>query len=152
MQYVITAAGVGNQSEPVKAYSADPVNRHDAALTAAGIDSGNKIYDYTMGMNGFAARMSAAEAARKAADDIVFLFTADAGVFCAPSAGNSCPGAATVGGPGTVPWITTVGANTRRQLYEGEVRFGNGKVGGDDHRRAGGLEQRPRQHGRSVRL
>ena len=144
MQYVITAAGVGNQSEPVKAYSAYPVNRHDAALTAAGIDSGNKIYDYTMVMNGFAARMTA--------DDIAFLFAADAGVFCATSAGNSGPGAATVGGPGTVPWITAVGANTRRLLYEGEIRFGNGEVGGDDHRRAGGLEQRPRQHGRSVRL
>lgn len=56
-------------------------------------------------------------------DDISFLFAADAGVFVATSAGNSGPGPATVGGPGSVPWITTVGANTQKRFFEGEVKI-----------------------------
>lgn len=44
------------------------------------------------------------------ADDIAFLFAADAGVLVATSAGNAGPGAATVGTPSGVPWITAVGA------------------------------------------
>jgi len=44
------------------------------------------------------------------ADDIAFLFAADAGVFVATSNGNSGPGAGTVGTPSGVPWITAVGA------------------------------------------
>ncbi len=59
------------------------------------------------------------------ADDIAFLFAADAGVFAATSAGNSGPGAETVGGPGTVPWITTVGANTQSRFFEGTIRLAN---------------------------
>jgi subtilisin family serine protease len=60
------------------------------------------------------------------ADEIAFLFAADAGVFVATSAGNSGPGAATVGGPGTVPWLTTVGANTQSRFFQGTVELGNG--------------------------
>ena len=59
------------------------------------------------------------------ADDIAFLFAADAGVFVATSAGNSGPGPETIGGPGTVPWITTVGANTQRRAFEGMVKLGH---------------------------
>ena len=55
------------------------------------------------------------------ADELAFLFAADAGVFVATSAGNSGPGAATVGGPGTVPWMTTVGASTQDRFFEGDV-------------------------------
>ncbi len=55
------------------------------------------------------------------ADDIAFLFAADAGVYVATSAGNSGPGPETVGGPGTVPWITTVGANTQSRFFQGKV-------------------------------
>jgi subtilisin family serine protease len=62
------------------------------------------------------------------ADDIAFLFAADAGVLVATSAGNSGPGASTVGGPGAVPWITTVGANTQRRSFEGTVTLGDGAV------------------------
>ena len=61
------------------------------------------------------------------ADDIAFLFAADAGVFVATSAGNSGPGAGTVGGPGTAPWVTTVGASTQSRFFEGVVTLGNGK-------------------------
>ena len=67
------------------------------------------------------------------ADDIAYLFAADAGVFVATSAGNSGSGPGTVGGPGSVPWITTVGASTQSRFYEGEITLrdadakGNGK-------------------------
>ncbi len=60
-------------------------------------------------------------------DDLAFLFAADAGVFVATSAGNSGPGPATVGGPGSVPWITTVGANMQLRFFEGTVVLGNGE-------------------------
>lgn len=60
------------------------------------------------------------------ADDIAFLFAADAGVFVATSAGNSGPGAATVGGPGSVPWLTTVGASTQPRYFEGSAESSDG--------------------------
>jgi subtilisin family serine protease len=59
-------------------------------------------------------------------DDIAFLFAADAGVFVATSAGNSGPGAATIGGPASVPWLTTVGASTQSRFFQGRVILGNG--------------------------
>jgi subtilisin family serine protease len=59
------------------------------------------------------------------ADDIAFLFAADAGVFVATSAGNEGPGPETVGSPGVVPWITTVGANTQERFFEGRVTVGS---------------------------
>lgn len=59
-------------------------------------------------------------------DDIAFLFAADAGVFVATSAGNSGPGEATIGGPASVPWLTSVGANTQSRFFQGRVTLGNG--------------------------
>jgi subtilisin family serine protease len=59
-------------------------------------------------------------------DDIAFLFAADAGVFVATSAGNSGPGEATIGGPASVPWLTSVGANTQSRFFRGRVILGNG--------------------------
>lgn len=44
------------------------------------------------------------------ADDIAFLFAADAGIFVATSNGNSGPTPQTTGTPAGVPWITAVGA------------------------------------------
>ncbi|WP_157581623.1 S8 family serine peptidase [Phycicoccus sp. Root563] len=66
------------------------------------------------------------------ADTIAFLFAADADVFTAVSAGNSGPGAATIGGPADVPWVTGVGATTYPTFYKGVVKLGNGRsyVGG----------------------
>ncbi|MFL6079016.1 MAG: S8 family serine peptidase [Ornithinibacter sp.] len=66
------------------------------------------------------------------ADTIAFLFAADAGVFTAVSAGNDGPGAATIGGPADVPWVTAVGATTYPTFYKGVVKLGNGRsyVGG----------------------
>lgn len=66
------------------------------------------------------------------ADDIAFLFAADAGVFVATSAGNSGPGADTVGSPGNAPWITTVAANTQPRFYENRVKV-HGPPGGGEH-------------------
>ena len=47
------------------------------------------------------------------ADEIAFLFAADAGVIVATSHGNSGPEPATLGIPASVPWLTTVGASTQ---------------------------------------
>jgi subtilisin family serine protease len=60
------------------------------------------------------------------ADEIAFLFAADAGVFVATSAGNSGPGASTVGNPASMPWMTTVGASTQKRFLAGTVVLGNG--------------------------
>lgn len=60
------------------------------------------------------------------ADDIAYLFAADAGVFVATSAGNSGSGAETIGGPGSVPWITTVGASTQTRMFQGTITLGDG--------------------------
>ncbi|WP_444918653.1 S8 family serine peptidase [Microbulbifer sp. JMSA003] len=51
------------------------------------------------------------------ADDIAFLFAADAGVFVATSAGNNGPGPETMGTPSGVPWITAVGASEDDQSF-----------------------------------
>jgi subtilisin family serine protease len=60
------------------------------------------------------------------ADDIAFLFAADAGVFVATSAGNAGPGAETLGNPGTMPWVTTVGASTQDRTFQGSVSSSDG--------------------------
>ena len=62
------------------------------------------------------------------ADDLAYLFAADAGVFVATSAGNSGPGPDTVGGPGSVPWLTTVGANTQTRMFQGTALLGDGSM------------------------
>ena len=59
------------------------------------------------------------------ADDIAYLFAADAGVYVATSAGNSGPSAATLGGPASVPWITSVGASTQDRTFQGSVELGD---------------------------
>jgi uncharacterized repeat protein (TIGR01451 family) len=49
---------------------------------------------------------------------IAFLNARDAGVFVATSAGNSGPGAGTVGSPADAPWLLSVGASTHdRNLF-----------------------------------
>jgi subtilisin family serine protease len=60
------------------------------------------------------------------ADEIAFLFAADAGVHVATSAGNSGPNPATLGNPGTMPWMTTVAANTQSRFFQGTIVLGNG--------------------------
>ncbi len=51
------------------------------------------------------------------ADDIAFLFAADAGVHVAVSAGNEGPGAQTIGTPSGIPWVTAVAAAQDNQVF-----------------------------------
>lgn len=55
------------------------------------------------------------------ADDIAFLFAADAGVFVANSAGNEGPNPGTIGGPASVPWLTSVGASSHSRMFISEI-------------------------------
>jgi subtilisin family serine protease len=79
-------------------------------------------------------------------DDIAYLFAADAGVWVATSAGNSGPGPGTIGGPASVPWLTTVGANTQPRFFQGRVVYfdhdddddNDGKFERDDRHRIKG--------------
>lgn len=54
------------------------------------------------------------------ADDIAFLFAADANVWVATSGGNTGPNPQTIGTPSGVPWITATGA------LEDDENFGTG--------------------------
>lgn len=92
-------------------YTSDLAGAIDQAV-ADGVD----VINYSIGGG----------AATVTADTIAFLFAADAGVFTAVAAGNDGPGAATIGGPADVPWVTSVGATTYPTLYRGVVRLGNG--------------------------
>lgn len=60
------------------------------------------------------------------ADDIAFLFANDAGVYVAASAGNSGPGAKTIGSPGDNPWLMGVGASTQSRFFAGTIVLGSG--------------------------
>jgi len=59
-------------------------------------------------------------------DDVAFLNAGLNGVYVATSAGNDGPGAATVGSPASVPWITTVGASTKDRTFANQVVLGSG--------------------------
>ena len=62
------------------------------------------------------------------AESIAFLGASDAGVFVANSAGNAGPGVGTVGSPASVPWLTTVGADTLHRAFTATVTV-NGASG-----------------------
>ena len=46
----------------------------------------------------------------------------------ATSAGNSGPGPGTIGGPASVPWITTVGASTQSRFFKGRIWLSGGGI------------------------
>ena len=54
-------------------------------------------------------------------DDYYFFWAEYYDVFIATSAGNSGPGAGTIGSPASDPWVTTVGASTQDRTFEGSV-------------------------------
>jgi subtilisin family serine protease len=60
--------------------------------------------------------------------DMAFLFAADANVWVATSNGNDGPGAETVGGPASVPWVTAVGASTQNRTFSATARLANGQI------------------------
>lgn len=59
-------------------------------------------------------------------DDIAYLFAANAGVWVATSNGNGGPGAGSVGGPASVPWLTSVGASTQSRSFVGSASSSDG--------------------------
>ena len=89
-----------------------------AAAIDQAVSDGVDVINYSIGGG----------AGSPAADDIAFLYAADAGVFVAASAGNDGPAAETVGSPGVWPWLTTVGASTQDRTYVGSVKLGDSAV------------------------
>ena len=106
--HIIAYKALGN----LGGYTSDLAAAIDQAV-ADGVD----VINYSIGGG----------AALPGADEIAFLFAADAGVFVATSAGNSGPGPETIGSPSVMPWVTTVGASTQRRFFEGLVTLGNGR-------------------------
>lgn len=105
--HVIAYKGLGDQG----GFTSDLASAIDQAV-ADGVD----VINYSIGGG----------AAGPGGDEIAFLFAEAAGVFIATSAGNSGPGTATLGNPGTMPWMTTVGANTQTRFFQGTVVLGDG--------------------------
>ncbi|MBC7877972.1 MAG: S8 family peptidase [Anaerolineales bacterium] len=105
--HIIAYKGLGNGG----GFTSDLAAAIDQAV-ADGVD----VINYSIG--GGAGAVSA--------DELAFLFAADAGVFVASSAGNSGPNPSTLGDPGTKPWLTTVGASTQPRFLQGTVVLGNG--------------------------
>ena len=60
--------------------------------------------------------------------DLAFLFAADANVWVATSNGNDGPAPETVGGPASVPWVTSVGASTQDRTFSATARLGNAQL------------------------
>lgn len=104
--HVVAYKGLGN----LGGFTSDLAAAIDQAV-ADGVD----VINYSIGGG----------AGAPGADEIAFLFAADAGVYVATSAGNSGPGAATLGNPGTYPWMTTVGASTQDRTFQGAAVLGN---------------------------
>ncbi len=105
---IIAYKGLGNQG----GFGSDLAAAIDQAV-ADGVD----VINYSVGGG----------ASLTGAEDIAYLFAADAGVFVATSAGNSGPDAGTIGGPASVPWLTSVGASTQPRFFQGTVVLGNGR-------------------------
>uniref|UniRef100_A0A7S4S7E1 subtilisin n=2 Tax=Ditylum brightwellii TaxID=49249 RepID=A0A7S4S7E1_9STRA len=105
--HVIAYKGLGN----LGGFTSDLAAAIDQAV-ADGVD----VINYSIG----------GIAAGPGADEIAFLFAEAAGVHVAASAGNSGSGAAALGNPGTMPWMTTVGASTQSRFFQGTVVLGNG--------------------------
>ena len=55
-----------------------------------------------------------------------WLAVRDAGIFVATSAGNAGPDDATVGSPGDLPWMTTVGASSHNRAFLQELTLDDG--------------------------
>jgi subtilisin family serine protease len=105
--HVIMYKGLGN----LGGFTSDLVEAIDQAVVD-GVD----VINYSIGGGGTTI----------SADEIAFLFAADAGVHVAASAGNTGPGAATVRSPAKSPWLTTVGASTQTRFLAGTIALGNG--------------------------
>ncbi len=105
--HVIAYKGLGN----LGGFTSDLAAAIDQAV-ADGVD----VINYSIGGG----------AGLPSADEISFLFAATAGVYVATSAGNNGSSPATLGNPGTMPWLTTVGASTQPRFIQGTIELGNG--------------------------
>ena len=105
--HVIAYKGLGD----LGGFTSDLASAIDQAV-ADGVD----VINYSVGGG----------AGEPGADEIAFLFANNAGVFVATSSGNSGPAPSTVGNPGTMPWMTTVGASTQSRFYQGTAVLGDG--------------------------
>jgi subtilisin family serine protease len=117
---VATIAGIAPRAQVIAYKGLGELGGFTSDLAAAidqAVADGVDVINYSIGGG----------AAEPGPDEIAFLFAADAGVFVATSAGNDGPGAATLGSPATMPWLTSVGASTQRRFYEGWVILGNGR-------------------------
>lgn len=88
-----------------------------AAIVAAidqAIKDGVNVINYSIGS-------SSASDPWNDPDAVGFLNARAAGVHVATSAGNDGPGAATVGSPADVPWITSVGASQHDRQWQAKV-------------------------------
>jgi hypothetical protein len=104
---VIAYKGLGN----LGGFSSDLAAAIDQAV-ADGVD----VINYSIGSGSYAV----------GADDVAFLFAADAGVYVATSNGNSGPNPATTGSPASVPWLTSVGASTQSRFFQGSASSSDG--------------------------
>ena len=84
----------------------------EAAINKA-VEDGVDVINYSIG--------GASSDPWQDTDALAFLNARDAGVFVATSAGNSGPGASTVGSPGDAPWITTIGASTSNRHFISDI-------------------------------
>jgi subtilisin family serine protease len=89
-----------------------------AAAIDQAVADGVDVINYSIG----------GRAAGPGADEIAFLFAANAGVYVAASAGNSGPYPATLGNPGTMPWMTTGVASTQDRFFKGTAHLGDGST------------------------
>ncbi|HFE65965.1 MAG TPA: hypothetical protein ENJ93_01770, partial [Chloroflexi bacterium] len=114
-----TVSGIAPRARVVMYKALGELGGYSSDLTAAidqAVADGVDVINYSIGGG----------ASLIGSDDLAFLFAADAGVFVATSNGNSGPGPYTVGGPASVPWITSVGASTQDRTFQGSAVLGNG--------------------------
>ncbi len=104
--HIVAYKALGNRG----GYTSDLAAAIDQAV-ADGVD----VINYSIGSG----------AGGPGADDIAFLFAVDAGVHVVTSAGNDGPEGGTVGNPGSMPWLLTVGAAVGPTQYQGIVHLGN---------------------------
>ena len=85
-------------------------NSDTAAAIDQGVADGVDVFNFSIG-----------GASLSTPNSFAFLRASDAGVFVATSAGNSGPGAGTVGSPAVTPWVTAVGASTHDRAFLSDI-------------------------------
>jgi subtilisin family serine protease len=114
-----TVSGIAPRARIV-AYKALGIQGGTSSDLAMAIDlavyDGVDVINYSIGSSSFAIGI----------DDVSFLFARAAGVHVATSNGNDGPGAATIGSPAAVPWVTSVGASTHDRTFTGAAVLGDG--------------------------